>query len=186
MYDIYLYLIYIYIYIYNIYIYIINIDINIWIVHRIWGWELGKSLFSELVLAVAVSKTIYSHLNNISSYRRKILFQVICFYIRHNGVAFFLTSPSGASVSSLMTQKFSHRFSRSLKPSLLTFNISVNFSTRVNFGCFMKLWRCILKWLHAGITFGLLTSLLWLISLKWNAFLDFPTYWILNNMHSIK
>ena len=123
---------------------------------------------------------------NISSYRRKILFEAIYLYIRHNGVAFFLTSPSGESVSSLMTQKSPHRFSRSFRPPLLMFNISVNFSTRVNFGCFMKLWPSILKWLHAGITFGLLSSFLSLISLKWNEFLDFPTYWIFNSMHSIK
>ena len=75
-------------------------------------------------------------------------------------------SPLETSVSSLIIQKSSCRFSRSLRVSLLTFDISINCSIRVNFACFMKLWSCILKWLHAGIAFGLLTSFLWLFSLK--------------------
>ena len=91
-------------------------------------------------------------------------------------------SSLGASVSSLMFQK-SRRFSRSLRVSLLTFDISVNCSIKVNFACFMKLWPCILKWLHAGIALWLF---LWLFSLKLKRVPDFPTYWILHNMHSIK
>ena len=58
-------------------------------VQWIWGWHFLTSLFSELVSAVAVFKGIYSHLKNISGYRI-FLFDVICFEIRHNGVAFFL------------------------------------------------------------------------------------------------
>ena len=58
-------------------------------VQWIWGWQLLTSLFSKLVSAVAVFKGIYSHLKNISGYRIFLL-DVICFEIRHNGVAFFL------------------------------------------------------------------------------------------------
>ena len=36
-------------------------------------------------------KGIYSHLKNISAYR-KFLFDVIYLEVRHNGVAFFLTA----------------------------------------------------------------------------------------------
>ena len=95
-------------------------------------------------------------------------------------------SPLGASISSVMIWKSSRRFSRSLRVSLLTFDISVNCSIWVNFACFMKLWLCILKWLDARIVFGLLTPFLWLFSLKLKWVADFPTYWILRNMHSFK
>ena len=75
-------------------------------------------------------------------------------------------SPLGPIASSLMIQKSSRPFSRSLRVSLLTYDISVNCSIRINFACFVKLWPCILKWLHAGIAFQLLTSFLWLFSPK--------------------
>ena len=93
--------------------------------------------------------------------------------------------PLGSSVSILIIQKSSRRFRRSLRVSLLTFAMLVNCPFRVNFARFMKLWPCILKWWHAGIAFGLLTSFLWLFRLKLKRNLDFPTYWILNNMHFI-
>ena len=95
-------------------------------------------------------------------------------------------SPLGASVSSLMIQKSSHCFSCSLRVSLLTFYISVNYSMRVNFTCFMKSWPCILNWQPAGIAFRLLKSFLLLFSLKLKGVLDFTTYWILHNIPSIK
>ena len=98
----------------------------------------------------------------------------------------FWFSPLGASVSSLIIQKSSRRFNHSVRVSILTFYISVNCSDRVKFACFMNLSPCILRWLHAVITFGLLTSFLWIFSLKLKEVSDFPTYWILHNMHSIK
>ena len=72
----------------------------------------------------------------------------------------------GASASSLIIQKSSCRFSPSLRVSLLTFDISINSSIGVSFACFMKSWPCNLKWWHAGVVLGLLTSFLWLFSLK--------------------
>ena len=160
-----------------------------------------KSLFSQRVSAAAILKGIYSHLFS-SGYRRFYLTPYVCKYVimaskmrikwTENAVIGFLTlfsswfSPLGAIVSSLMIQKSSRSFSRSLRVSLLTFDISVNCPMRVNFACFMKLWPCILKWLHAEIAFGLLTSFLWLFSFKLKGISDYPTYWILHNMHSIK
>ena len=57
---------------------------------------------------------------------------------------------------------------------LLTFDISVNSSIKVNFACFMAMFfRKFALWNRFGFT-----------SLK--RVLDFPTYWILHYMHSIK
>ena len=67
-----------------------------------------------------------------------------------------LFSPFGASVSSLMIQQTSHRFSRSLRVSLFTFDISANCFIRVYFAPFIKLWPCISKLLPAGIAFKLI------------------------------
>ena len=163
------------------------------------AWELLTTLFSQLVSAMAVFKGIYSHLKNMTGYRR-FLFDIICLKIRHNGVDFFLItvdenwmnwrcsywslfsswfSALGGSVSGLMIQKSFHCFSSSLRVALLTFDISINCSMRVNFACVMKLWPRILTWLQAGIAFELLTSFLWLFSLNFKWVSYFPPYWIL-------
>ena len=172
------------------------------------AWKLLTTLFSQLVSAMAVFKGIYSHLKNMAGYRR-FLFEIICLKIRHNGVDFFVItvmrtewteyaliglqtlfsfwfSASGASVSGLMIQKSSRCFSSSLRVPLLTFDISINCSIRVNFACFMKLWPRILKRLHTGIAFELLTSFLSLFNLKLKGVSDFATYLILHDMHSVK
>ena len=55
------------------------------------GLIVRTSLFSQLVSAVAAFKGIYSHLKNISGYR-KFLFDVIYLEVCHNGITFFLTA----------------------------------------------------------------------------------------------
>ena len=172
------------------------------------AWELLTTLFSQLFSAMVVFNGIYSHLKNMTGYRR-FLFDIICLKIRHNGVDFFLItideiewtedaviglqtlfsfwfSALGASDSGLMIQKSSRCFSSSLRVPLLTFDISIHCSIRVNFACFMKLWPRILKRLRTGIAFELLTSFLWLFNLKLKGVSDFATYLILHDMHSIK
>ena len=154
-----------------------------------------KSLFSQPVSVVAVFSRIYSHLKNISGYIKFYLASYVWRYViwrrsipecirweLMNWKCSYWTlfsiwfSPLGASAASLMIQKFSRRFSRSLSVSLFTFDISVNCSIRVNFAYSMKLWQCILKWLHTGIAFGLVSSFLWLFTFKVEEVLDFSTY----------
>ena len=41
---------------------------------------------------------------------------------------------------------------------MLTFSVSVSYSIKVNFACWVKLWPFLLKWTQSGIAFGWLTS----------------------------
>ena len=131
---------------------------------------------------------------------QKILFDVKCFAVRHNNVTFFLTLWAKWTENAVIGPYtlFSSWFSPLGAKNLLTvlavvlgyLYLCLIFLLIVllewTSQCFMKLWPCILKWWHAGIAFGLLTSSLWLFSLKFKGVLDFPRYWILHNVHSIK
>ena len=68
-----------------------HIYIYIYKLHSEYEDKLGTSLFSHVVSAAAIFKGIYSHLKDISGYRR-FLYDVVCLEILHNGVAFFLTA----------------------------------------------------------------------------------------------
>ena len=56
----------------------------------------------------------------------------------------------------------------------------------MNFACLLKIsffsWKC----LHANMASGFLTSLGWLFSLILKLVSDFPTYYFLQKVHSIR
>ena len=61
-------------------------------------------------------------------------------------------------------------------------------SIRVNVAYLLKLWPGCLKSMDAGIAFGLLplVSFLWLFNRMSKGVSAFPTYYVLQRMHSIR
>ena len=61
----------------------IYIYIHIYILFSEYGvvWQLAKNLFFQLVSTMAVFKKIYSHLKNITGYRRLYLTSYVARYV---------------------------------------------------------------------------------------------------------
>ena len=83
-----------------------------------------------------------------------------------------------------MIQKVSRVFSLSFSISLDVFSISCNCSIMMSLACRLKLCPVWLKCLSTGMALGSLTSFLWLFNRILKAVSAFPTYWILQSLHS--
>ena len=85
-----------------------------------------------------------------------------------------------------MIQKVSRDFNLSFSISLDVFSISCNYSIMMNLACRFKLCAVWLKCVSTGMALGSLTSFRWLFCRILKAVSAFPTYWILQSLHSRK
>ena len=95
-------------------------------------------------------------------------------------------SPDDVNVFNFLIQKVSRDFNLSFSISLDVFSISCNYSIMMNLACRFKLCAVWLKCVSTGMALGSLTSFRWLFCRILKAVSAFPTYWILQSLHSRK
>ena len=71
-----------------------------------------------------------------------------------------------------------------MKVVFLTFFVSINYSTGVNFACWIRLCHSFLNWTKTRIAFRLLTSFQWLFILMLKLVSDLTAFWISHRKHS--